>query len=321
MKKHLLAIAIASSMPLVAAAQNVSMYGQIDAGIINTDTDGGAKTTSGSNSVLSTSVMGFRGSEDLGGGLKAEFQLEGAVNYTNGDVGATFATNGDTATAALFSREAWVGITGGFGSVRIGRTDVTSAQGVDTVANLGNLNDFITDLGSDQSSVIRYTTPVINGFQAQVGYANSASATAKGTTDVTSGYLQYVEGPLAVRLGVTTAEVASADDNKQTALSVAYDAGVARVAVASNRIDSATSTTDARESHGYVSVPLGQGLTAHASYGKHTPNSGSSRTLMGLGVVKDLSKRTNAYVAYMGTEYKHTTADKAEIAIGLRHAF
>ena len=321
MKKHLLAIAIASSMPLVAAAQNVSMYGQIDAGIINTDTDLGAKTTSGSNSVLSTSVMGFRGSEDLGGGLKAEFQLEGAVNYTNGNVGATFATNGDTATAALFSREAWVGISGGFGSLRIGRTDVTSAQGVDTVANLGNLNDFITDLGSDQSSVIRYTTPVINGFQAQVGYANSASSTVKGTTDVTSGYLQYVEGPLAVRLGVTTAEVASADDNKQTALSVAYDAGVARVAVASNRIDSATSTTDARESHGYVSVPLGQGLTAHASYGKHTPNSGSSRTLMGLGVVKDLSKRTNAYVAYMGTEYKHTTADTAEIAIGLRHAF
>jgi len=321
MKKHLLAIAIASAMPLVAAAQNVSIYGQIDAGIINTDTDGGAKTTSSSNSTLSTSVLGFRGSEDLGGGLKAEFQLETGTNYKDGTVGAAFDTSAATGTALIFSREAWVGVSGGFGALRFGRTDVTSAQAVDTVANLGNLNDFITDLGSDQANVIRYTTPVINGFQAQVGYANSASATAKGTTDITSGYLQYVEGPLAVRLGVTTAEVASADDDKQTALSVAYDAGVARVAVASNRIDSATATTDARETHGYVSVPLGQGLTAHASYGKHTPNSGSSRTLMGLGVVKDLSKRTNAYVAYMGTEYKHTTADKAEIAIGLRHAF
>ncbi|MFP5413339.1 MAG: porin, partial [Gammaproteobacteria bacterium] len=93
MKKSLLALAVLGAFAGAAAAQtNVTLYGIADAGIGWTDTDkanadGIARVVSGTQS---TSRFGIRGSEDLGGGLKATFNIEAGVNWDTGAADSTF---------------------------------------------------------------------------------------------------------------------------------------------------------------------------------------------------------------------------------------
>jgi len=321
MKKHVLALAVAAAIPTIAAAQNVSVYGTLDHSIGSQNTAGGVTTTSSFNSIVSTSVIGFRGSEDLGDGLKAIFQIEGAINTKSGEVGKD--ANGNDASFAppLFNREAWVGISGGFGELRFGVTDVTRAQGVDaTIATLGNLNDFVQDLGSDTQNTIRYISPVLSGFQFEAGYANSATTAAKGSTDVTSASLAYVNGPLTVLVGHTIADLTATTKDTQTAVGVSYDMGVARLGVAMNRIDSDTAASDNKESILSVVVPLGGGLDATASYNKRDRLNGDDGKIVTAGVIKALSKRTGLYAAYQNNN-NTTTADVTNFYVGLRHSF
>jgi predicted porin len=121
MKKSALALAVLAALSLnTAHAQsqtNVQVYGLIDAGVeyvTNAAPNGGSMTrviSGGKN----TSRWGFRGSEDLGGGLKAVFNLEGGILMDTGN-----------ADGALFKRQANVGLEGGFGRVVIGRSFTTT---------------------------------------------------------------------------------------------------------------------------------------------------------------------------------------------------
>ncbi len=116
MKKHLLALAALATVSGVAAAQNVTIYGAIDSGITKT-----SKTTAAGNSAktelhnggLSPSIIGFRGTEDLGGGLKATFNLE---SHLAADTGA-----GGTTWGGLFGRQANIGVTSSAGTVTLGK--------------------------------------------------------------------------------------------------------------------------------------------------------------------------------------------------------
>jgi len=321
MKKHVLALAVAAAIPTIAAAQNVSVYGTLDHSIGSQNTAGGVTTTSNFNSIVSTSVIGFRGSEDLGGGLKANFQIEGAINTKNGEFGKDADGNDTSFAPPLFSREAWVGLSGGFGELRFGVTDVTRAQGVDaTIATLGNLNDFLQDLGSDTQNTIRYISPVVSGFQFEAGYANSATTAAKGATDVTSASLAYVNGPLTVLVGHTIADLTATTKDTQTAVGVNYDMGVARLGIAMNRIDSDTAASDNKESIVSVLVPLGGGLDATASYNKRDRLNGDDGKIVTAGLIKTLSKRTGLYAAYQNNN-NTTSADVTNFYVGLRHSF
>ncbi|ALK98409.1 porin [Massilia sp. WF1] len=120
MKKATLALAVLAALCLseqAAAQENVQLYGILDAGVSYTnhaDANGGSVTrviSGGSN----TSRWGLRGSENLGNGLKAVFNLEGQVNVDTGDNGGT-----------LFKRQANVGLDGSFGRVIIGRSFTTT---------------------------------------------------------------------------------------------------------------------------------------------------------------------------------------------------
>jgi predicted porin len=120
MKKSALALAVLAALSLntIAHAQsNVQVYGLIDAGVEHLTNAGpnGASMTRVISGGKNTSRWGFRGSEDLGGGLKAVFNLEGGILL---DTGA--------ADGALFKRQANVGLEGGFGRVVIGRSFTTT---------------------------------------------------------------------------------------------------------------------------------------------------------------------------------------------------
>lgn len=120
MKKSVLSLAVLATLAIggVAHAQtNVQVYGLIDAGIehLNNANAAGSGITKVISGGKNTSRWGFRGTEDLGGGLKAVFGLEGGILL---DTGA--------ADGALFKRQAFVGLDGGFGRVIIGRSFTTT---------------------------------------------------------------------------------------------------------------------------------------------------------------------------------------------------
>ena len=322
MKKHLIALAVAGAVAVPAMAQNVTMYGTVDTGMVKTDTSGGASPTAAANSKYGSSLIGFKGSEDLGGGLTAQFQLEGSLTPSTGIVGK----NPSTATAdstEIFNREAWVGVSGSFGHVRLGQTDVSSHQGVDGLAsNLGNQNDFLGDTGSDAASVIRYISPTVNGFTLDVGYSNSNTTTATGVTDITGAGLSYANGPIKAAFGYAKSELTATTSTKQNAAGLQYNAGVATVAIAVNRITSDTAADERTESIYSVSVPF-QGMVFHASANKDNKKaaSGEDLSVTNLGVTKALSKRTTVYAMMVSSDYNGTTADKKETILGINHKF
>jgi predicted porin len=126
MKKSLLALAVLGAFAGVAQAQtNVTLYGSIDAGLrrVNkVDAAGDSRWTfgaptnvatgSGSNGTYQSNRVGFKGVEDLGGGLNAHFTLESGFNSGNGQLDAT---------NSLFNRSAFVGLGGAWGALDLGR--------------------------------------------------------------------------------------------------------------------------------------------------------------------------------------------------------
>lgn len=115
MKKTMIALAVLAAASATAQAQtNVALYGIVDVALrYDTDVQAGKARTAVVSGMMNTSRWGLRGSEDLGGDLKAHFQLEGGINP---DTGA------QSEALSLFDRRAFVGLSGKWGKVDIGRT-------------------------------------------------------------------------------------------------------------------------------------------------------------------------------------------------------
>ncbi|WP_406851335.1 porin [Herbaspirillum huttiense] len=211
MKKSLLALAVLGAFAGAAQAQSsVTIYGIVDTGIaysskvVNT-TAGNTGSKFGINSgVIQGSRIGFKGVEDLGGGLSAVFQLE--TGFTSDDGGLQ---GSDAVTSSnLFRRKSVVGLAGGFGTVLLGRqTDFS-----DTISAYTAVNDFggvagavghnIDRLeGTRSNNSVSYTTNNMGGFTGNLfyGFGEQAGSTSNGQAFGIGG--KYDNGPLG--LGVT----------------------------------------------------------------------------------------------------------------------
>jgi len=332
MKKHLIASAIVAAFAAPAMAQNVSVYGIIDAGIQSQD-NGGDRVVRGVNGALATSRLGFRGTEDLGGGLKASFNLEAQLLPNDGFMGNGTAAASDTAlttasAAAVastqsFSREAWVGLSGGFGELRIGQQDVTYAQDIDSgVSFAGNLGLSAQiaksgDLGDNASNVIKYISPTVGGLTAQVGYSSGHASGITTDLEVSQKGLSvaYAVGPAKLFAGyhVLSVATAGAANTKQTRLGGSYDFGPVAVGAFYNKTKDqatlansagATQTGDVTVTQINAKAPLGNGLAVHGVYASAKAEGIGQSNVKGTGFVvaltKELSKRTTVYGAYTG---------------------
>ncbi len=336
MKKLLIATAALAMVAGTAQAQSsVTVYGVVDVNITSGEDSTGTLNTAQSESGLNTSRLGFRGTEDLGGGLKAEFQLESRLTPTTGVAGSTTANQ-------TFNREAWVGLSSAkLGSIRMGTSDITSAQSLDsTVGQAGNFSDASGNLGTDVTKVVRYTTPTFSGLSAQFGYANAdATSTAETTAGrLTSAYVQYEAGNLGVYAGQVEKKVAVADggfDQKETTYGAKYNFGVAAVGAYRSVRDAATSTLntsngDFTQTIFSVSAPvaaLGSGVSAHGVYYKNeydVANTLGDVDGYKLALVKAFSKRTQGYVAYVDqsdNKAGSTAKESKSYLVGVSHAF
>ena len=202
MKKTLVSLAVLAAASGSAMAQSsVTLYGTADAGVGKFQ---GRKTGMMNNSGLNTSdsYLGFRGTEDLGSGLKAGFEFESGINLHNG--GAD--TNSNYATKTMFQRAANIWMGGNWGTVRLGRayTPSRNALAAWDLANADNNSIVMQSFGAPggnteerNSSQLSYRTPDFGGFSAELGYVLKPDNGGNAKVDVG---LTYMNGPLRAGL-------------------------------------------------------------------------------------------------------------------------
>ncbi len=209
----------------------MTIYGQFDAGVYSLSKANGTKNAVvyGDGATFSN-VLGFRGTEDLGGGLKGNFQLETDVQTNNGGLNQ----NG------LFRRQANVSVGGGFGEVKFGITTnpliatngalVPVGGNSVTTANASALGyaDFYT------KNAVTYTSPNVGGLVAQLQYGMSNNIESSKDGSMMAGSLAYVNGPLSIRYAMqdrkeAAAGTANSAPNASTSDSVGVVSGAAGI--------------------------------------------------------------------------------------------
>src|SRR5476649_2131321 len=202
MKKSLLALAALGTFAGVAHAQSsVTLYGIVDAGFVYNNNSAGSKLYSTSAGNIQGDRWGLRGTEDLGGGLKALFVLENGFNAYSGKLGQ----GGDE-----FGRQAYVGLSSQFGTVTLGRqydsvVDYTGALEVGSQwasfygAHPGDLDNMNNSNRVNNS--IKYTSANYSGVTFGGLYSLGGVAGQFNRNQVFSAGLGYAQGPLTLGAG------------------------------------------------------------------------------------------------------------------------
>ena len=358
MKKSLIALAVLAASGAAMAQSSVTLYGIVD---LNLATEKTATTAAGvttgvlqtlvKSGNVNTSRWGLRGTEALGGGLTANFKMEQGFDA---DTGASKAVPGfaDTNpdTPAAFARQAWVGLSGGFGETRLGLTttpfdDVSGASNAVWDSALSPMNSVFKTAGSGSfmarpGNTIYYATPNLSGFTAAVSYSfGENKAPAVGTTpavnagSVISGFVAYANGPVAVNVGYQTEKATDAALAKKfLRVGATYDLGVAKLLGTYGKAENMNSTnnSDANDYQLGVDVPVGAALTLSGSYAQSKNNgvgttANEKRKGWGLGAKYALSKRSTIYAGFEADNAKNgagVTIKKHDIAlVGINHKF
>jgi predicted porin len=305
MKKHLIAAAVAGVLAAPAMAQ-VTVYGILDNAVRSTNPDAGSTTTTLVSGSFLTSRLGFKGEEDLGGGMTAGFILEGKVNADDG-------------STTLGNRESSVYVKGGFGEIRMGRTDTSNSEGVELVAHFGNIGNFgLNHIGGvatgveyagDQANTIKYTSPSLGGLTVQIGQTFGDERT--DGEDLNSISATYAAGPFAVAVGYDDV----GDDNYQT-IGARYNAGMVTVGAHVGKKDAATDVDVMGLS---AKADLGGGMALHVGYKTSEEGTADKIKVTNLGLSKALSKRTTLLGMYQDND--NGSAAGSFFQAGIIHKF
>jgi predicted porin len=310
MKKTLIALAAVAATGAAFAQSSVTLYGIADIYVGKAE---GQKVAAGSGGV-NTSRWGLKGSEDLGGGLKAIFNFESGFSMANGAVGG-----------ALFGRQATVGLEGGFGTIKLGQNwtafdDIygSANSGFDSAlsANRTWKNDYAYSNGTNASvAEIYYATPVISGFSAAFStkLTGNESAAEKKHAAV---HVQYENGPIFA--GIAYEKDDGPVNLKNTLINGSYDLGVAKLMASyyQTKLDAGAKTNSYQLG---ADIPLSAALTLSAGYASSSVSgvSGSSRGYS-VAAAYALSKRTTIYGGVRGT---NNEASMDLWAVGVNHKF
>ena len=353
MNKKLVALAVSAIAAGAASAQtaNVTLYGVVDTYLTNIRANNGGKSLNALDAGgLSGSRWGLRGAEDLGGGLKAVFTIENGFDSTTGALGQG---------GALFGRQAYVGLNGGFGSLTVGRqyspifyvgcsADLDCYSNPSVVTNQFLLIDSTTTLRINNSVI--YKTPNMGGFTAQGMYAfGEVPGTSSGGRTLGLN-AEYSNGPIYAGIGWGDRKNAAGVGVARNVLAGAsYNFGVASVSASYYQFSN-PSTTAAKIKAWHIGAmaPLGA-FSVIAQVGQLKQGSAKQSDFM-LGGDYNLSKRTNLYARYINANNNSSSSfdilgmggavgsgtaaqcggtagcllpgqDKAAFALGVRHRF
>ena len=341
MKKTL--VAVAAMAAVTGALAQATIYGLIDQAYRSDKTTAGttaATKKTGIDSVLNGgSQFGFKGSEDLGGGLTASFVME--LGYETSDA----------ISGGLNNRQSFVGLAGGFGSVNIGRQYsniflAACGQDVSSCANIaGNTYVVAADSSGDvrRANAISYNLPsIVPGVTIQVGKSYGEATTTPTSTNAGNGTfytLGYSAGAIAATLAsesrenegnypLTNAQGASLTAKRKTTVTgLSYDAGMAKVLYTNTKSVIGAGTT--KFSMTGIVVPMGAASIAYQAGTGDTKSIASTTTSKLKGSLVNfnysLSKRTTAYVK-VGSMSETTAAGANTLkisttAVGIAHGF
>lgn len=333
MKKSLIALAALAATGAVFAQSTVTLSGTVDVGIEKRFSGDPTKMTS---SRSGTSNWTLAGTEDLGGGLKAVFQISTSFN----------ADDGTTSGNVLGNNGMFVGLTGDFGTLRAGRP-VNTLYGNALLANGTkgvSLHDANTVLGGNSTATaktggasssayvpnaLQYHSPRFGGVQVQLEWAPSEQSvpdTAAAKNDGLGLAIRYDGGPISASLTSykgASAAAATAENKAVTQIAAAYDFGVAKAFFTYRDQSGLSSDADTAYALG-VTAPVGPG-SLYASYNVNEQAGTDGRTVIA-GYKYSLSKRTTAYVnianrnsAWLTAAVKNSST--SGFGFGLQHNF
>ena len=291
-KKSLVGLAVLAATGAAMAQSSVTLYGVVDVSYGKaTGTAAGISggKPGGFQSYHTPTRFGMRGSEDLGDGLKANFNFEtGGISMDNGGFGSAGTSGLD------FSRESWVGLSGNFGATRFGRTSSVATQGqarydLNGISQSSAMDNVglspVTWYGSSRrSSQIQYATNKFSGVDAGIGFVTSGDNAGQSSTSLR---VNYDNGPLSI--GFVTESKRNATSRTANALAASYDFGAAKV---SGGVVTSPTVAAGKGWHLGAVAPVGQ-FRFGAQYARNTTNDAHATELFANYV---LSKRTFLYI-------------------------
>lgn len=359
MKKLVLAPAFLVLSGTVAAQSTMTLFGVVDA-TLTYGKGSVADRTQLSNSGYNSSRVGFRGVEDLGGGLSASFWLEAGINNDNGQGTATSTNNQANGTGAApagtqgltFNRRSTVSLSGNWGEARLGRdfsVQYYNRGEFDPFGNngVGSNQALIGSLGGPVSTrvsnaLMYFLPPDLGGFYGELQYYLGENATNAGATknDGDGGGLRlgYRSGPLHVSVAharTQYARTATTGDITSSNIGARYDIGALSLMAGYYR--DRVGTTAGVTATGYVAgatykVGAGEIRGGFSSYGTDAVGNPETKKLA-FGYIHNLSRRTALYatVARVKNGGGAATALNAAVTganqsstgvdLGVRHSF
>ena len=338
MKKKILAAVPLLALGSAFAQSSVTLFGNVDQGVTYIRGD---SNWSGLQSGSSDSYIGFRGTEDLGSGLKAQFWLESGILPDQG--------SGDSGNGLNFKRRATVGVLGNFGEVRLGRDETvayramkrfdvfnnagiggTRMWGYDNPNNASIPTSMVGYDGRRKDNLVSYTTPNWGGFSfgANYGFGESTENTWKRGAFYGLA-LNYDNGPWMAALTAeqqnNTALATSAPfDYRQRAFSagLGYDFGRMKVTGAYRQTRDIPNNGATLKGQNYMlglAAPVGAAGVIKASYNRYSHDTFAGYDLkadqISLGYEHNLSKRTAVYGTY--SYMKNKSRDGENLGISL----
>lgn len=347
MKKTLVALAIAGAFTGVAHAQsNVTLYGLIDTYVEAAKTSVAAtgkeeSVTRVSGGGLNGSRWGLTGAEDLGGGMKAVFTLEGGYDSDTGIIGQG---------GRVFGRQMFVGLAGGFGQLLLGRqyapifyTELMSdIDGYSSFSVPGNSFRVLDANTLRTDNMVKYVTPALGPVSAQLSWAPGEQPGNSTKGRIWGAHIQGALGPVTLVAGYHDDQVKSATVDSLKQWSVGGSGKFMDIGLAANYTEykaDMVAGTDPKIKQWSIGANYTIGaFVPLIQYGetKNDANSGKEKSWL-IGADYNMSKRTTIYGRFAQTK-ENSTAEATgaawyalnnilvdqknqTFAIGLRHKF
>ena len=335
-----LAAALVAAAPLFAAAQtNVTLYGVVDAAVESADAGGPeGRHTNVQSGDQSGSRFGFRGSEDLGNGLKAIFNLEAGLAVDTGVQDS----------AGLFQRRAVVGLEGAFGTVTLGReySPIAAIAAATDEFGQGFYGSNLSGFGSGKvtrrlSNSVNYKSASFNGFDLLATYSAGEKTTGP-SGDLKGIGAEYKLGGLYLGAAYHTLKRVSTGNDKEYGAGAAYTfADVGGLEIKANYLsaDPDGANNKFKQYNLGAGYPFGPNKV-YVNLQQNKLENGAKGNAWALAYSYSLSKRTNLYTSYaklnnnglavfgLNSGSNNITpaatslgADPSAFTVGMRHTF
>ncbi len=327
-----LAALAALAVPAVQAQSSITVYGLVDLSVGQSQSPGGSSVKNVNSGNMSTSYFGFKGSEDLGGGLSAMFAIE---SFMRNDTGTPGRFDGD----AYWARNSYVGLKNALGTLTLGRnttslfvnTLIFNAFG-DSFGFSPSIRQTFTSSGTPRtqasdmqvsgdtgwSDSVKYASPNFGGLSFT---AHAALGESNGSSNLGVSAL-YFAGPLAAGFAWQKVEKGTGPFNPDTTawqLGASFNMAPVKFYAQYGNNDNKTLDNTIKMIGLGADYALGAGKLM-LQWNKLSPDVGADLKTLSFGYSHALSKRTDAYAVYMN-EKKTALSSANSYALGIRHKF